>query len=218
MSLQIELIFALRDAAPQVWKEYCSPFGDLMDSAGDALEDQAKEIESLRMQIVELTRQFEEATEERDSANQRGDIFKEKTIKRTRQLAELTEWNDQIGCTNYELRKELAECRAEAFEQAAQIEMMRRGFKDIIQTAKQSVISYGYDKAHTRNIDTANGALTLSTTPPQALEAFAAKVREQCAQACNDAVASIEGELCAEAIRNLKEIPNETQTVPASLD
>ena len=31
-----------------------------------------------------------------------------------RQLAELTEWNNQIGCTNYELRKELAECKADA--------------------------------------------------------------------------------------------------------
>ncbi len=43
-----ELIFALRDAAPQVEKEYCSPFGLLIDSAADALESQAREIEELK--------------------------------------------------------------------------------------------------------------------------------------------------------------------------
>lgn len=41
---------------------------------------------------------------------------------------------------------------------------------------------------------------------------------EQAAQICNETLASIEGGLCAEAIGNLKEIPNETQTIPASLD
>lgn len=85
-------------------------------------------------------------------------------------------WLDKVE----QLTEENAGLTKTNLEQAAQIEMMRRGFKDIIQTGKQSVISYGYDKAHTRNIDTANGALTLSTTPVQALEAFAAKVREQC--------------------------------------
>ena len=32
------LINALREAAPDVRKEYCSPYGDLMDSAADEIE------------------------------------------------------------------------------------------------------------------------------------------------------------------------------------
>ena len=109
------------------------------------------------------------------------------------------------------LEAENAELTKTNLEQAAQIEILRRGFKDIIQTAKQSVISYGYDKAHTRNIDTANGALTLTTPPAQALEAFAAKVREQCAVVCDKQGDEPEcperANYCAEAIRNLKELP-----------
>lgn len=104
---------------------------------------------------------------------------------------------------------EIDSLRTEVTEQAAQIEMLRRGFKDIIQTAKQSVISYGYDKAHTRNIDTANGALTLSTTPSQALEVFAAKVREQCVERLNihHFVTGAAYHSTVSSIKGIKELP-----------
>jgi hypothetical protein len=38
------MIFALRDAAPSVEKEYCSPFGLLMDNAADMLEKLQKSL------------------------------------------------------------------------------------------------------------------------------------------------------------------------------
>ncbi len=85
--------------------------------------------------------------------------------------------------------------------QAAQIEMMREALEkcgtDLSLTYKQIM-----------NICTK----ALSTTPDQALEQFAAKVREQCQMTCLDKHANGNWkydtrEECAEAIRTIKELP-----------
>ena len=51
-----DLIFALLEAAPYVKKEYCPPYGLLMDSAADALEAQQAEIAWLKQQLAEATK------------------------------------------------------------------------------------------------------------------------------------------------------------------
>ena len=77
--------------------------------------------------------------------------------------------------------------------QAVQIEMMREAL--------------GYRIDHPKVIT------ALSTTPNQALEEFAAKVREQCAKLCDDLVSDypsrtdITATQCADAIRAIKELP-----------
>jgi len=87
--------------------------------------------------------------------------------------------------------------------QAAQIEMM----KDTLSRIMGGVSNMGhYERARK----------ALSTTPNEALQAFAEKVREQCAQVCESTYPEYGGanpfcfetpSECAEAIRNLKELP-----------
>ena len=83
--------------------------------------------------------------------------------------------------------------RQQLAAQAAQIEMMREAL--------------GYRIDHPKVIT------ALSTTPDQAIEQFAAKVREQCAKLCDDLVSDypsrtdITATQCADAIRAIKELP-----------
>lgn len=49
-----ELVFALREAAPDIEKEYCSPYGQLVDTAADLIEQQASVIEQMREALEEL--------------------------------------------------------------------------------------------------------------------------------------------------------------------
>ena len=101
--------------------------------------------------------------------------------------------------------KELESLRKQNLEQAAQIEMMRNEL--LLMTRDKWHWQEARDRA-------------LSTPPSQALEAFAAKVREQCVQVCdlhargwetnpgtNPLAGFIASSNCAEAIRNLKELP-----------
>ena len=87
--------------------------------------------------------------------------------------------------------------------QAAQIEMLRKALENIKWHREPggSPSKYAYeveimaDKA-------------LSTTPDQALEQFAAKVKEQCAQVCESMSGSdYSPKQCASAIRAITELP-----------
>lgn len=57
-----QMVFALRDAAPSVEKEYCSPFGLLMGTAADM-------IESLSQQLADCQRELDAERERRFEGN-----------------------------------------------------------------------------------------------------------------------------------------------------
>ena len=95
----------------------------------------------------------------------------------------------------------------EKLEQAAHIEMMREALSKIeyLESANGCIMSAG---------DCSSVATeALSATPDEALEQFAAKVREQCAKLCDDLVSDypsrtdITATQCADAIRAIKELP-----------
>lgn len=87
--------------------------------------------------------------------------------------------------------------------QAAQIEMMR----EALGHALNGLLYYHHAKLVKRGIDVANEAL--SATPDQALEQFAERVRNQCADVCADTEPVFDGYgyQCAIAIRAIKELP-----------
>lgn len=124
------------------------------------------EIETLRKQNKALEADKEEASRQyellRASAsrtqNNLGNLVAERDELK-RQLAELTEWNNQIGCTNYELRKELAEYKADAAKWRAH------------QKRKQEVIAAGMGRKILRDLETHD-----------ALPAFYAAMKEASAE------------------------------------
>lgn len=85
--------------------------------------------------------------------------------------------------------------------QAAQIKMMREALDKIIYDIESNLFS----KAQKKAID------ALTTTPEQALEQFAAKVRRQCIEACRYTGCGIVGNMLSEAaiakIRAIKDLP-----------
>ena len=91
--------------------------------------------------------------------------------------------------------------------QAAQIEMMREALEQLLD-------DMGLEGHRVWEATKKQAILSLSTTPDQALEQFAAKVREQCAKVCEneypytvfhtDQRAAIN---CAAAIRAITETP-----------
>jgi len=119
----------------------------------------------------------------------------EKTIeKQAAQIAELQEQLDlQIPASV------MAQQMRKIAEQAAQIEMMRDALSKIeyLESANGCIMSAG---------DCSSVATeALSTTPDQALEQFTGRVREQCAEVCEEHQGS--AETCAAAIRAIKELP-----------
>jgi hypothetical protein len=90
--------------------------------------------------------------------------------------------------------------------QAAQIDVMQDALKEVQMVAESSVKTHGYDKHHVRNSDVAKRAL--ATTHNDALQAFAEKVREQCAQVCDSMYENgFSLKQCANVIRAIKELP-----------
>jgi len=94
--------------------------------------------------------------------------------------------------------------------QAAQIEMLR----EALGHAFNGILYYHHAKLVKIGIDAANEALSIS--PDQALERFAAKVRDQCAKVCEKTYHHYDGSEhhcfvdaseCANAIRAIKELP-----------
>lgn len=93
--------------------------------------------------------------------------------------------------------------------QAAQIEMMREVLSKIeyLESANGCIMSAGDCSSASTE--------ALSTTPDQALEQFAAKVREQCAEMCQCVIASgaydghqqYAAAACRDSIRAIKELP-----------
>lgn len=130
------------------------------------------------------------------------------------------EWKDGYGLVlepNYSKETE-ADCLA-AFNfgkresavlierQAAQIEMMREALSDIADD---------YEDRFDMNSPSTNPGMkyvvkqsreALSTTPDQALEQFAERVREQCAKVCDTADKSTHPADLANALRAIKELP-----------
>ena len=117
-------------------------------------------------------------------------------------------------------KQQLAEAQQTIERQAAQIEMMR----DFIETAPVStgVCCCGESmEGHSSPMNCGHTPVdlwdhsvisVLSTTPDQALEQFAAKVREQCQMTCLEKHANGNWkydtrEECAEAISSIKELP-----------
>ncbi len=123
-----------------------------------------------------------------------------------RQAAQIAELQEQLdlqipaGVMAQQMRK--------IAEQAAQIEMMREALSKIeyLESANGCIMSAG---------DCSSVATeALSTTPDQALEQFAAKVREQCAQMLlsgsflhDQSPAKLLSIEAAKAIRAIKELP-----------
>ena len=108
--------------------------------------------------------------------------------------------------------------RTQIAEQAALIEMLR----DALKTCQLIKINFpDSEQTHQMVFNSKVVFTALTTTPPQALEIFAAKVRKQCAVICDGLQHQrnkyieedgAEGKPfvprdCAEAIRNLKELP-----------
>ena len=87
--------------------------------------------------------------------------------------------------------------------QAAQIKMMR----EALGHAFNGILYYHHAKLVKIGIDAANEALSIS--PDQALEQFAERVRNQCAEVCADTEPVFDGYgyQCAVAIRAIKELP-----------
>mgnify|MGYP003441153836 CR=1 FL=1 len=87
--------------------------------------------------------------------------------------------------------------------QAAQIEMLR----EALGHAFNGILYYHHAKLVKIGIDAANEALSIS--PDQALERFAERVRNQCAEVCADTEPVFDGYgyQCAVAIRAIKELP-----------
>jgi len=83
--------------------------------------------------------------------------------------------------------------------QAAQIEMMRSA---ILQFRNEPILARAQAIRRTAGYAAMQDA-ALDTTPDQALEQFAAKVREQCAQVCNSANKSTHPADLADAIKEL---------------
>ncbi len=83
--------------------------------------------------------------------------------------------------------------------QAAQIEVMRKALENIIE------YEHGFC-AHPDDLrDIAKEALS-TTTPNEALQAFAEKVREYCAEICDEIGDCDNGYRCAKEIRAIKEL------------
>ena len=89
--------------------------------------------------------------------------------------------------------------------QAAQIEMMREGFTNIMVNTCEKFPG----QRILQIMEICNKSL--SSAPDQALDQFAAKIREQCAKACDAQVDHPEcperAVYCAAAIRAIKELP-----------
>ena len=113
-----------------------------------------------------------------------------------------TEMEDEMNQYSADYERLTANMRETIEVQAAQIAMMR----EVLLLSKN-----GNNPAYQEMVKK-----VLSTTPNEALQAFAAKVREQCAQVCESTYPEYGGanpfcfetpSECADAIRNLKELP-----------
>ena len=95
--------------------------------------------------------------------------------------------------------------------QAAQIEMMREALIACRDDLKLRMTLSKDDSLNISNYVLDKMLDAIDTTPDQALDQFAAKVREQCAKACDAQADHPEcperAVYCAEAIRAIKELP-----------
>ncbi len=138
-------------------------------------------------------------------------------ITKTEACQNLDQWDRQVGWKAVPLHTadQLTEAyEAGKLEQAAQIEMMREALEASYNGLRWWIDSFPLHVTEADNEEMLKLVKALSTTPDQALEQFAANVREQCAKVCEneyphtvfhtDQRAAIN---CANAIRAIKELP-----------
>ena len=91
--------------------------------------------------------------------------------------------------------------------QAAQIEMMREALEAGYNGLRWWMDAFPMHVTEADNEEMLKLVKTLSTTPDQALEQFAERVREQCAKVCDTADKSTHPADLANAIRAIKKLP-----------